>query len=442
MTAPVAHTGVIGLDQPARLRAVTSWVLYDLANTIFSMGVVSLYFPEWMRSVVGKDEADSAVARVVALSMGIIFIVSPLLGSMSDRARRRMPFLIVSTGGCVVCTLLLVSAGYWGSVIAFVAANAFYQAGLQFYDSLLVEVTTDSNRGRIGGIGVGIGYVGSFIAIAIGLIAGKSDFALLFILIGLLFLAFAIPCFLFVKERGNPNPGPLFNLRFIVSSTRETVRALRQSERFPGLGRFLAGRVFYTDAINTVIAFMTLVALNVLEGAGRSAENASDEKDLIMGVAILFAIAGGFVWGRIVDRLGPKQTLDIVLYWWIATFALAAAMGLFGLPPLTLWFVSSMAGIGLGGVWSADRPLMLRLTPPNRIGEFYGLYGMVGRFSAILGPVLWWAVTSLSQDVLHCDELTSQGFAIAALLVMVVTGWSILRSVNDRPRDWAALQSL
>ena len=441
MTAPAAHTGRIRLDQPARFRAVASWVLYDLANTIFSMGVVSLYFPEWMRSVVGKNQADSRVAWITALSMGIIFVVSPLLGAMSDRARKRMPFLVVSTAGCVMCTLLLVSAGYWGSVIAFIAANAFYQAGLQFYDSLLVEVTTDANRGRIGGIGVGIGYVGSFIAIAIGLLAGKSDFALLFILIAIFFLAFAIPCFLFVKERGNPNPGSLFNLRFLVSSTRETVRALRQSERFPGLGRFLIGRVFYTDAINTVIAFMTLVALNVLEGAGRSEENASDEKDLIMGLAILFAIAGGFVWGRIVDRLGPKQTLDIVLYWWIATFALASAMGLFGLPPVTLWFVSSMSGIGLGGVWSADRPLMLRLTPPGRIGEFYGLYGMVGRFSAILGPILWWAVTSFSQDILHYDELTSQGFAIATLLVMVVTGWRILRSVNDRPRDWAALQS-
>jgi UMF1 family MFS transporter len=442
-TTPLASdAGRVGLEHPAPRRAVASWVLYDLANTIFSMGVVSVYFSEWMRGEVGKARADSVISWITSLSMGIIFVVSPLLGVMSDRARRRMPFLVVSTVLCVTFTLMLVRAGYWGSIIAFVLGNAAYQAGLQFYDSLITEVTTDENRGRIGGIGVGVGYVGSFIAIAIGRQYATTDMALVFTLIAIAFLAFALPCFFFVKERGNPHPGKLLDPGMVISTTRESFRAARDHRRFPSLGRFLVGRIFYTDAINTVISFMTLVALNVFETAGQTADQASTSKDNVMASAIAFAIVGGFVWGRIVDRLGPKRTLDVVLYWWMVTFALMSAMALFTLPSTVLWIVAVMSGIGLGGIWSADRPLMLRLTPPDRVGEFYGLYGMVGRFSAIVGPILWWLATTAAARLAGMTELQAEGVAMVTLLFMIVLGWQILRPVSDTPRNWRALNAL
>lgn len=440
----------IGLDRPAPFRVVAAWVLYDLANTIFSMGVVSIYFSQWLRAEVGEARVDLTLGIITSVSMGIIFVVSPLIGAMTDRARRRMPFLVVSTIICVVFTLMLARAGYWGTVIAFVVANAAYQAGLQFYDALLPDVTTDENRGRIGGLGVGLGYLGSYIAVGIGIKLGTSDFALLFTIIAITFLALAIPCFLYVRERGNPNAGNVFDPKFVVASTKRTLLALREGHRFPGLVRFLVGRVFYTDAINTVISFMTPVALNLFVLAGRTETEASQAKDLVMMSAISCAIVGGIVWGRIVDRLGPKRTLNIVLYMWMGTLVLASAMGWFGLPPATLWIVAAFAGIGMGGVWSADRPLMLRLTPPDRIGEFYGLYGMVGRFSAIVGPIIWGVSATLTvrafgynpgagDSVPIATLMKGQGVAIAILLVMVVASWMILRRVDDKPRDWQAL---
>src|SRR5450759_5434807 len=82
-------------------RSVVSWVLYGLANTVFSMGVVSMFFSFYIRSEVGAEHADSAYGLITALSMGIIFIMSPTLGAMTDRARRRMPFLVWSTLLCL-----------------------------------------------------------------------------------------------------------------------------------------------------------------------------------------------------------------------------------------------------------------------------------------------------------------------------------------------------
>jgi UMF1 family MFS transporter len=424
-----------------RKRAVVSWILYDLANTIFSMGVVSVYFSLYVREAVGSQRADSVYGIITAVSMGTIFVISPLLGAMTDRARRRMPFLAWSTLLCCACTALFARGAFAVSAVLFIVANAAYQAGLQFYDAMLPEVTTEANRGRIGGIGVGVGYLGSYIAVGIGLLFATMDYALYFTIVAVAFLVFAIPCLVFVRERGNPNPRPIFGWQMIRESTRQTVETLRQGHRYPGLLRFLLGRVFYTDAINTVIAFMSLYTANVAVSTGLGPSEAKAQAGMVMLSAISFAVVGGFVWGWVVDRIGPKRTLTIVLYLWMATFVLAASIGLLRLPIVYLYVVASLAGIALGGVWSADRPYMLRLTPPDRVGEFYGLYGMVGRFSAITGPVLWAATTYIAVERCGMSELTGQGWAIITLLLMVVVSVVILRKVTDEQRDWDALRS-
>jgi len=424
-----------------RKRAVVSWILYDLANTIFSMGVVSVYFSLYVREAVGSQRADSVYGIITAVSMGIIFVISPLLGAMTDRARRRMPFLAWSTLLCCACTALFARGAFAVSAVLFIVANAAYQAGLQFYDAMLPEVTTEANRGRIGGIGVGVGYLGSYIAVGIGLLFATMDYARYFTIVAVAFLVFAIPCLLFVRERGNPNPRPIFGWQMIRESTRQTTETLRQGHRYPGLLRFLIGRVFYTDAINTVIAFMSLYTANVAVSTGLSPSEAKAQAGLVMLSAISFAVAGGFVWGWIVDRIGPKRTLTIVLSLWMATFVLAASIGLLRLPIVYLYVVASLAGVALGGVWSADRPYMLRLTPPDRVGEFYGLYGMVGRFSAITGPVLWAATIYITVERGGMSELTGQAWAIITLLLMVVVSFVILRKVTDEKRDWGALRS-
>lgn len=417
-------------EQNVPRRAVVSWVLYDLANTIFSMGVVSLYFSLFVRNEVGTDRADSTYGLISAISMGLIFVLSPVLGAMTDRARRRMPFLVGATLICVIATALIGTGSFALSVALFILANAAYQAGVQFYDSLLPEVTHAGNRGRISGIGVGVGYLGSYLAVGAGFLVSPDNHQALFGLLAGAFLLFAIPCFLFVHERGNPSPRPVFSLAAVRDSLRETIRTMRATQEYPGLARFLVGRVFYTDAINTVIAYMGLYTVNVALATGLTAEAGRAQAQLVLMSAITFSVAGGFVWGRAVDRVGPKRTLESVLMLWIVVFALAAAVGAFAWPIIWLYVVAALAGVALGGIWSADRPYMLHLSPPARIGEFYGLYGMVGRFSAITGPLLWAAIVYVAIEWNGLTPLTGQALAIVSLLVMIIVGYTILRRIQ------------
>ena len=424
-------------------RAVVSWIVYDLANVIFTMGVNSLNFPLFVAAMVGAERADSLVGRITAVSMGIMFCLSPLLGAMTDRARKRMPFLFWATFICCASVALIGRLPFALSALFWVIANGGYQAGVQFYDSLLPEVTTEANRGRINGIAIGLGYIGSYIAVGVGVAMTSKGrafpFANYFLFVGLAFFALATPCFLFVKERINERPRPIFTYDAIAESLRQTIQTLKSGNQYPGLLRFLIGRAFYTDAINTVIAFMSLYTVNVAISTGLTKENGQQKAQLVLMAAITAAIVGGVLWGFIVDKIGPKRTLDIVLGGWIATFITAASIGFLHLHIVWLFVVACIAGICLGGTWASDRPLMLRLTPPGRVGEFYGLYGMVGRFSAVTGPLLWGATTWLVVERSGMPVITGEAFAILSLLAMVIVSFFILRRVSDTPRDWEAL---
>lgn len=403
-------------------RPVLSWALYDLANTIFQFSVVSYALPLWV-----KDEggSDAAFAVALAVGAGLMFFASPVIGAVSDQVRRRMPFLIASTLLCCVCTFFLGSVGLVPTLVIFVLANFAFQAGSVFYDTLLPTVSTDENRGRVSGLGIGIGYFGSFVALGVsfGVLALDDDAKpLVFKLTALLFVVFALPCFLWVKERPRPD---------VAAVSRETVRrafgevrqTIARARRYPDLPRFLAGRVFYSDASNTLVGFM---GIYVTEELGFS----DGESNLILGVGILGALVGALGWGRIVDKIGPKATLNRVLGLWAVVMALAVAIAYLNLPGMLFWFVAPLAGMALGGTGTADRPLMIRLSPPRYLGQFYGLYGMAGRFAAIVGPLLW----ALIVDVLGFGRPA----AVLSLLAMIAIGYLILRPVDDARRTWAA----
>ena len=457
---------------------IVSWAFYDLGNTIFSILIVSFYFTLWIiNDDVGGSDSDYAYAN--AISMALVFLTAPVIGALSDQANRRMPFLFFTTLLCVSFTALL---GYekegWDkhtilyfSLGLFVLANYFYQAGLIFYDSTLATISTPGNRGRIGGIGIGIGYVGSLIGVIVG-------YALIEILgyplqtvfqaTAILFLIFAIPCFVFVKENEQDNfwsglmvifsflsilifvlldnslrfvlpfaaiacgfvyfstpSTPLFRDGSIMKAVSGTLKQLRKTismvDDFPGLGRFLVGRIFYTDAANTATAF---AAIYVSEEFGMT--TADIAKYMLIG--ILSSIVSGFLWGYLVDIVGPKITLNLVLWIWFATFSLLISTVWLGLPAWLIWGAPFLAGIALGGTWCADRPYMLVLTPPRYIGQFYGLYSMVGRFATIIGPLSWAIIV---------DELgLGRPAAITFLLFIMIIGYIILQGVDDSPREW------
>jgi UMF1 family MFS transporter len=420
---------------------VGSWALYDLANTVYSFNIVSYVLPLWVLTVYanvehGEGEANFALGVATAISMAINAVVSPVMGAVSDRAGVRKPFLFVFTALCIVPSALIGLVGddagftvgdtyVWLGLAVFAFANFSYQAALIYYDAMLPVVSTPETRGRIGGIGVGLGYVGTIIgALSIRALTFRDGEPTTgsFVVTALLYALFAIPIFLVIRERrgsAGRSRRALAHWDF-RGSWAQLATTIRHASEYPGLLRFLVARLLYTDPINTVISFMAVYAT--------AAVGFSSEEALYVLIAVtVAAIIGGVVWGQVVDRIGPRRTLLIVLSLWCVAFVAAAAV------LDKLWFlgVGVIAGTALAGTWASDRVFMLRLAPRSMVGEFFGLYGLAGKFSAITGPLIWGVTLAIFEPRIGVDAYR---LAILAQLGLMVAGIVVLRGVSDAPR--------
>src|SRR5437773_6067501 len=154
---------------------------------------------------------------------------------------------------------------------------------------------------------------------------------------------------------------------------------------------------------------------------------------LLIGLTVV-AIFASFGWGFAVERIGPKRTLLIVLATWCVGLVIAGSV----LSVPTFLIAGVLLGSGLGGVWTSDRVFMLRLAPPDKLGEFFGLYGLAGKFSAVTGPVLYGATVATLLDAGWGKAAYQVG--IFTFLILMAIGYLLLRTVPDRPSEATAAQ--
>lgn len=402
-----------------------SWALYDFANTIFSFAVVSgaigLYLVNDRQF--GERDGNFLLSLAIVASVGLNAIVSPVLGAISDRAGRRLPFLFVFTAVCIGSTFVIADVPPLIGLVLFVIANFAYQAALIYYDATLKTVSLPESRGRLSGLGTAIGYCGT---VTVGLLIFLLDVPVAdrFRLSALLFLVFAVPIFVVVREPPVPNAGRL-TAREVIASFGQLRVSIAHAREVPGLGRFLVGRFFYSDAVNTVIVVMSVVTVKVL-GVSEAMAN------VILLSLTLVAIAMSFVWGVLCDRYGPKRTLVLVLASWAVGLLIGGISLGFGPSGLIPFLVAgAILGSGLGGVQVADRVLMVRLSPPERLGEFFGLYGLVGKGSQVIGQLLYGATIFALLGPLG---VAAYQVAVLSLLVTMGIGLWLIWPVRD---DWA-----
>ena len=396
---------------------VLAWAFYDFANTIWALNILSLYFPLWV--VQDMEAKQSTLSITLSSSMLLVAIVSPALGAVSDQTGKRLQFLASAVLITVICTVLFGLPHKLGFTLGlFIIANFAYQSGNVFYDSLLTTISRFEIRGTVSGLGVAFGYVGSFAGIIlIAPIASNWGRVSTFMPTGVAFLLFSLPCYLFIKETPS---GKGLSVNLLKESYVQIYQTIRQHSQHINLFRFIAARFLYVDAINTLLVFMAIYLTEVI-GFDDSTVR------VLLLTSASSAIIGSFLYGRLTDYLGPKNTLFIILAQWIVVFIGLAATS----SPLFIWVIGFLTGTALGGIWTADRTLLTRLAPPSQIGEFFGLYQLAGKFAAVIGPLIWGVtVESLA-------ELGNMRFRIAilVLLINVVLGLLTLTSVKLPPEQ-------
>jgi MFS transporter, UMF1 family len=394
--------------------AIFSWSLYDFANTIFSMNVISLYFALWV--TVDHGGQDILYSSAISLSMLAVAVSVPVFGAISDTTGKRRGPLIGLTLLCVFCTGLIGTTDHlWTGLILFMVANYGYQSALVFYNGMLPSISRDSHVGLISGYGVALGYLGSIFGMLMvkGYVESDGRSAAFLPTAGLL-LFFSLPCFLFVKDPEIGQISPPIGFKEAFNTLKQTFLRARQ---YRSLFRFILIHFLVLDAVNTIIAFMAIYASKVI---GFS----SGQITSFLISSTISAMIGSWIIGILVKHKGVIWSYWLVLGLWVAALFLTAisqSEDLFSV-------VGPIAGVGMGGVWVVSRAFIVEYSPPEKVGEFFGLYGLAGKAASIMGPMLWGGVVW----ALNSTETLKYRIAVIVLLGIVTIAAFLFRGLTQQ----------
>ena len=413
--------------------------MYDFANSGYTTVVITAVFNAYFVAVVagGAPWATFAWTAALAVSYALIVVTAPLIGAWADAHAAKKRLLALTTVGCVLFTagLALVGRGDLALGVALVILSNFcFGTGENLVAAFLPEIAKGEAMGKVSGWGWSLGYLGGLVVLgaclayvtwAQGRGAAATEFVPVTMLITAACFALAsLPTFLFLRERAVPdftNEAGAAGAAVLRGAFARVAETLGHARRHADLWRFLVCVVFYQAGIQTVIA---LAAVYAQEAMGFTTQDTI----LLILVVNVTAAAGAFAFGQLQDRFGHVRTLAVTLAGWIATVLLAwAAQG-----PLLFWIAANLVGLCLGSSQSAGRALVGYLSPPARTAEFFGLWGLAVKLSAILGPLTYGAVTWATHG--------NHRFAILVTGLFFVAGLAILAGLDAQRGRRAALQ--
>jgi len=404
-----------------RRRPVVAWALYDWANSAFATTVMAGFFPvffkQYWNAGVPVTESTFRLGVTSGLASLLVALMAPVLGAIADRSSSRVRLLMLVTvlGAASTAGLALVGQGQWLVAVGlYLAASLGFWGGIVFNDSLLLHVAEPEEYDLVSGYGYALGYLGGglLFAVNVGMTLKPALFGLAdasaavrasFVMVGIWWLVFALPCVLWVREReSGPRVAALAAVRQGFAELRGTLRAIR---RYKPILWFLAAYWLYIDGVNTVIK------MAVDYGLSLGFEASSLVAALLLTQFVAFPAALAFGWlGR---RIGARRGIFLAL----AVYAAATCYAYFIRDVSDFFVLAVVVGLVQGGVQSLSRSYFGRLVPEGKSSEFFGFYNMMGKFAAVIGPLLTGVVARVTGD---------SRLSILSIVILFVAGGALL----------------
>lgn len=401
---------------------ILSWALYDFSNTIFSANIITLFFPQFVTEHFGKDPvteqlASTWIAYSASIAALLLIILSPIYGVYIDRTNHKKKWVVIFTLIVFLCTFgmgyvykhpiegsfLDVPLTFLTIIILFTTAKFMYNSSLVFYDAMLPSLTSKENHSVISGYGVALGYMGTlFGVISIMTFVGTKDAGETFILTAIMFFVFSLPIFIFGKDGKRQE---VVNHSSIKSGYKEVIETFKLAKTKPAIYIFLIVYFFLNDALATAISMMQPYATTVVGFT-------SQQFIVIFMAATVFSVIGAFVFGYIAKHIGSLKSLHYVGL----VLMIALILASLPLPKEVFYICAVLFGIAMGSIWVISRTLIIELAPEEHVGQFFGLFSMSGKLSAVIGPFIYGTITLLLKDY---GPLASR-IAILSLFIMAL----------------------
>jgi UMF1 family MFS transporter len=403
----------------ARLRAQRAWALTAWANHGFTTTVLVGFFPIFLGKYWAADLPPTRSTLYLGITNSaaslVVMLIAPWLGAWADRRGQKKLWLGVFTlvGVLATAALAFIGQGAWQWALpVFAVASIGYFAGSSFQDALLVQVARPAEANRISAYGFAAGYLGGGLLFLFNVIFvlkpgwfGVRDAAtatrIAFVDVALWWALFTLPVF-----RHVPEAPPVDE----ATGWKELRATLRQVIGDPTVRGFLFAYWLYIDGIGT------LQQMAVDFGAKLGLPTAAMIEALLLVQFISFPSAIAF--GRLGDRIGARRAILLGL----SVFVFVSVWALFLHATWQFWVLAALVGTVQGGVQSLSRSLFSRLIPPGRSGEYFGFYNMLGKFAAVLGPLLV-GVTAAATG--------SPRMGIGSLMLLFLAGGVLLWRVRE-----------
>lgn len=434
----------------ATRKEIVGWAMFDFANQAYTLLIITVVFGELFTTVIVGDRGDGyrlanlLWSLALASSYLLVVITGPLCGAVMDYHAAKKRYLFASYLATVATTAMLyfVAPGYvlLGFVLI-VVSNYAYSMGESFIAAFLPNLGPPEDLGKISGFGWALGYVGGLFAAGFTLVVLGEATAENFERIRWVgpfaagfFLITAIPTFLWVKERGTPQP-PGRPYRQIAMERVTTT--LHELKRFRDLGLFLVSLLFSMAGVYIIIAFAFIYGAQVI---GWDAAT----RNLMFIIVQVTAAAGALGFGFLQDRIGTRVTYLFTLVLWVA-----AIVAIWATPEATAFLnarlaldwqaqhlflvVGCLAGLSLGSSQSASRALVGLFSPMRKAAEFFGFWGLANKLAGVIGIIglgLLQSVVGLQASILLCA-------ALFILAIVICLGVDQARG-QQAARDWEA----
>jgi UMF1 family MFS transporter len=428
-------------------KAVWGWAMYDWANSAFATTVMSGFFPVFFKQYwsAGVD-VNLSTAR---LGLGnaaaglLVALAAPILGAVADRcsARKRFLALFAYLGVLTTAALYFVGKGQWAFALVVYALGIIGFSGANiFYDALLPEVAGEKDVDVVSGFGFSMGYLGGGLLFLVNVLMvtmpqrfGLADTGQA-VRVG--FLSVAVWWGVFT----------LFTLFWVPEKPTSATRAATTGGAWSGgfaqlkhtFGRirhmktvllFLCAYWLYIDGVDTIIRMAVDFGMSL----------GFDAKDLLMALLVtqFVGFPAALVFGRLGQRIGPRKGIYIA----IGVYVAATFWGISMTRKEEFYVLAAVIGLVQGGIQALSRSYYSRLIPADKPAEFYGFYNMLGKFAAIVGPMLVGGAGLLMRrllmppdptaaDLVHVGALAAR-WSMASVLILFAAGAVLLYFVDE-----------
>ena len=406
-------------------KAISSWCMYDWANSAFATTIMAAVLPPYYGKVAGATLSGN-LATVYwgytnTISMLAIALFAPILGSIADHMGMKKGFLgfFALAGITASSSMYLIERGDWLlASFLFIVGEIGFSGSCIFYDSLLPHIAGPGDMDSVSSKGYALGYLGGGLLLALNLawisfpeLFGFRDSAVAcrasFLSVGIWWALFSIPLFLYVPEP--PADRRFAGINPISAGFLRLRDTFREVRRYREAMKFLVAFWLYNDGIGTIIKMATIYGSEI--GIG--------QKELV-GALLMTQFVGipfTLLLGRIAGVIGAKRTVIISLI----IYTLISIGGYFMSRAWHFFSLAFAVGIVQGGSQALSRSIFGKMIPKAKSAEFFGFYDVSLKFSGIFGPAIFALVGHISG---------SSRMSIVSLLFFFLGGALLLSKVR------------